>query len=243
MRILLILAWLLIPASGVFAAWTEFESGERQTALIEMFSSEGCSSCPPAEAWASALLDSPQLWSSFIPVIFHVDYWDYLGWKDPFADSRYTQRQRRYVHSWKQSTLYTPGLVLNGKPWEGWRRSRSIPQSQERPGVLRVKQTADETYEAFFFPAGAFKGGQIHAAFLGFGIDVAVKRGENAGRTLRHDFTVLEFQSRPLQGEPLTAEFRRQSKTIQAPRLGLAVWVTEGSDLRPVQAAGGYLAE
>ena len=62
-----------------------FESGPQRTHLLELFTSEGCSSCPPAEAWLSKLKADPRLWKDFVPLAFHVDYWDHLGWRDPFA--------------------------------------------------------------------------------------------------------------------------------------------------------------
>src|SRR5690348_8781739 len=80
------------PAQG--AEVFHFESGDTQTPLLELYTSEGCSSCPPAEAWLSQLKKSPKLWKDFVPVSFHVDYWDYLGWKDPFAMKAYSRRQQ-----------------------------------------------------------------------------------------------------------------------------------------------------
>ena len=74
-----------------------FESNNEQVSLIELYTSEGCSSCPPAERWLSKLADDESLWSHFVPLAFHVDYWDYIGWKDPYASKEYSQRQRRYA--------------------------------------------------------------------------------------------------------------------------------------------------
>src|SRR5437868_3719162 len=76
------------------AAAEIFQSGEDQTVLLELYTSEGCSSCPPAEQWMTQLKNAPGLWKSFVPVAFHVDYWDYLGWKDVLSSPNYSQRQR-----------------------------------------------------------------------------------------------------------------------------------------------------
>src|SRR5882757_7056938 len=73
-----------------------FQSTQERTALLELYTSEGCSSCPPAETWLSGLQDSPRLWKDFAPVAFHVDYWDYLGWKDAWSDAAFAERQRAY---------------------------------------------------------------------------------------------------------------------------------------------------
>ncbi len=229
-----------LMANAAYAGLFYAESAERKTTLIEMFSSEGCSSCPPAEAWASTLTGAGGLWRDFVPVVFHVHYWDNLGWKDRFASPAFTQRQNEYVQSWNESTLYTPGLVLNGRPWEGWRRAKSIPRADEKPGILKIEEQKDGSYKIRFKTSAGFEG-QAHAALLGFGIAVNVTRGENAGRTLDHDFTVLDFQSKPLEGRALSAVFRFDPEKFTAPRFGMAVWVTAAGDVKPVQAVGGYL--
>jgi hypothetical protein len=76
------------------------ETSSSQVRLLELFSSEGCSSCPPAETWLSNLQNSSELWKSIVPVSFHVTYWDYLGWTDRFARPEYTQRQQEYAALW-----------------------------------------------------------------------------------------------------------------------------------------------
>ncbi|MDQ3115241.1 MAG: DUF1223 domain-containing protein [Verrucomicrobiota bacterium] len=76
-----------------------------RTHLLELFTSEGCSSCPPAEAWLSKLKDDPGLWRDFVPLAFHVDYWDRLGWRDPFASKVWTSRQYEYSARWKSSNV------------------------------------------------------------------------------------------------------------------------------------------
>src|SRR6516164_9572668 len=91
-----------------------FESGPAQVSLLELYTSEGCSSCPPAEAWLGELSRNPNLWRAVVPVSFHVDYWDNLGWKDGFSSREFTLRQRFYAASWGSESVYTPGFVLNG---------------------------------------------------------------------------------------------------------------------------------
>src|SRR5437867_7110380 len=100
-----------------------FESGPQKVRLLELFTSQGCSSCPPAEAWLSQLKSNPRLWKNFVPLAFHVDYWDRLGWRDPFAAKEWTARQYQYSANWKSESVYTPGFVLRseerrvGKEW------------------------------------------------------------------------------------------------------------------------------
>ena len=98
-----------------FAHAIDFESGEHKVSLLELYTSEGCSSCPPADRWLSDLKNHHQLWKNVVPVAFHVDYWDYIGWQDRFADGRYSQRQRDFAREQSLTTVYTPGFILNGK--------------------------------------------------------------------------------------------------------------------------------
>ncbi len=88
--------WICLCAmlDGVLAnaAPIVFQSSTRQTALLELYTSEGCSSCPPAEAWLSKLKTEPGLWSEFVPVAFHVDYWNNLGWRDKLSSEQFSRR-------------------------------------------------------------------------------------------------------------------------------------------------------
>src|SRR5258708_40149645 len=118
----------LSPSFCLNAEPVTFQSSETQTALLELYTSEGCSSCPPAETWLSRLKESPGLWKDFVPVAFHVDYWDRLGWRDPFADRGFSDRQSAYAELWHSENVYTPEFVLNGKDWRAWPLHKSIPK-------------------------------------------------------------------------------------------------------------------
>ncbi len=111
------LALLLLSALPAAAAddTRTFSSGNDRVALVELYTSEGCSSCPPADRWLSRLADDAGLWSEFVPVAFHVDYWDYIGWKDEFADPSNTQRQRGYAAAAGARSIYTPQMVVGGR--------------------------------------------------------------------------------------------------------------------------------
>ena len=104
--------------SNVYASEKHFSSGENKVTLVELYTSEGCSSCPPAEKWLNSLKEDSRLWTYFVPVAFHVDYWDYIGWKDPFAKSDYGLRQGKYKQQGNIQTVYTPGMMLDGKYWQ-----------------------------------------------------------------------------------------------------------------------------
>ena len=109
-RVLAVVLTLNLTAS---AAESVFCSAPGGTSLLELYSSEGCSSCPPADSWLSSLRGSPGLWTDFVPVAFQVDYWDYLGWRDVLASPEYTARQKSY------GRLVTPQVLLNGRSLGG----------------------------------------------------------------------------------------------------------------------------
>ncbi len=178
-----------------------FESATTPPVLVELFSSEGCSSCPPAEAWVSALKSSPDLWKRVVPVVFHVDYWDRLGWPDRFASREFTARQARYAAAGGVASVYTPGFVVNGREWRGWFESKPLPATgAAKGGRLKVTLRDRTRAEIVFTPAAAGTPPLfVEFALLGGGIESDVRRGENSGRKLRHDFVVLHFAHSPLR--------------------------------------------
>ncbi len=217
-----------------------FESGRTRAHLLELFTSEGCSSCPPADAWFSKLKDEPGLWRDFVPIAFHVTYWDHLGWRDPFASKLWTARQHAYAARWKSSSVYTPGFVLNGREW----RDRAVPAGgKEDAGVLKITVADNDVVKASF--AGTEAGSprhELHVARLGFDLNTNVKAGENRGRKLLHDFVVLSLATTPLKAEG--TELRvppAMAKTPAGSRAAIAAWVTKAGDLEPLQAVGGWL--
>src|SRR6516165_5227160 len=189
-----ILAMWLAASGFIFAAESTFESGETQTSLIELFTSEGCSSCPPAERWLSAFKLHPDLWKKTVPVAFHVDYWDRLGWRDRFAKPEFTARQQRYAAAWGGDSVYTPGFVVNGKEWRDWFGGNGMPITSTKVGVLRVSVGDDGKVSATFAPdTMQARPLALNVALLGNDLESDVKRGENSGRKLRHDFVVLDL--------------------------------------------------
>ena len=221
-----------------------FESNAEQVPLIELYTSQGCSSCPPADRWLSALSDDEQLWKGFVPMAFHVDYWDYIGWKDPFASKEYSQRQRRYAREFSENTVYTPGMRKSGEEWRRWRFwGTPTDGAQQQVGKISITVAQDRTFTATFDnPELAEKQSlQLNVAILGVGLETDVTRGENHGKTLKHDFVVLgisQFSSSQVgmwQGQLPAA-------SVDAPRYAVAAWITKGGRLAPIQATGGYLA-
>ena len=213
-----------------------FVSRPTRTHLVELFTSEGCSSCPPAEAWLAKLRDEPGLWRDFVPVAWHVDYWDRLGWKDRFASRQATQRQHAYAQAWRSASVYTPCFAIDGREVRG----PNVPRaSKEHGGILRASLDGD-TLSVSFSDVSPDRH-VAHAVILGMGIASKITRGENRGRELRHEFVALT----PLQSVPLSggrAEIILQNRLeANAPELAIAVWITRSDELDVVQATGGLL--
>ncbi len=242
-------AWLALIAftwaihSPVRAAevGTAFRSGPAQTALIELYTSEGCSSCPPAEAWLNRLGSQPGLWSAFVPVAMHVNYWDHLGWRDPWALREFTDRQRAYARAWQSDSVYTPALVLNGREWRAWSGHKEIPRSTANPGVLTARSIDGVRWQIEFAPVGAHKEFEASVALLSRRLESNVRAGENRGRRLQHDFVVAALVRVPMKkfGNAFQGEASLTSDRIpQGGLSALAVWVTSPGQLAPLQALG-----
>lgn len=237
----LLLAAAVALAAPSSAADLVLRSGPARTRLIELYSSEGCSSCPPADDWVNALAKSDKLWKDFVPVAFHVTYWDYLGWKDPYADPSYDARQRAEAAGWGARSTYTPGLTLDGAEWRDW--GGEAPRAAENVGTLTATVTAKRV-SVSFSPAAGKGPFDAYAARLGFGIVSDVAAGENAGRTLRHEFVArgltVAAMKRGQDGKWTAALPAPAASGPAAHAEALAVWIA-GSDGKPVQAAGGYI--
>ena len=153
MRSLAFVACFLTGVTIMNAADNQFASGPQQTSLVELYTSEGCSSCPPAEAWLSRQKDNPGLWKQFVPVAFHVDYWDRLGWRDRFSSKEWTERQRRYAALWGSESVYTPAVVVNGREQRGWSGASLSQPSEKQPGILAATTSDGKTFAIEFHPA------------------------------------------------------------------------------------------
>jgi hypothetical protein len=238
-RMRVILPMMLLAGMAIGAEAKVFTSGPAQTRLIELFTSEGCSSCPPAERWLNQLKDHPGLWRDFVPVAWHVDYWDRLGWPDRFATREFTDRQYLYRAVWAASNVYTPCFALDGGEWRE-RYRRRPPQPADEQGVLHVEVAGGRCRVSFapkFDPDLKY---EAHAALLGANITTQVQAGENRGETLRHEFVALTTAHSSLRDG--AGEFvLPQSAQSGVPRRALAVWITRKGSTEVLQAAGGWL--
>ena len=176
---------------------------------------------------------------SIVPIAFHVDYWDQLGWKDHFAKSEFTSRQRLYSASWNHGSVYTPCFVLNGEEWQGWFSGESPPsRSQINVGNLEVLVESDGV-DVRFTPTTKAKEYVVFAAPLAMQASSDVRAGENQGRRLTHDFVALSVVSTRMESRD--SAFRA---VLQVPLSGaraIAVWIALDHSLTPIQAVGGLL--
>lgn len=194
------LALSITPAT-LIAAECSAKSGLHTTPLLELYTSEGCSSCPPADKWLSGLKLSAD---KVVPLAFHVDYWDYIGWKDKFSKSTYSDRQRKTAAFGGAGFVYTPQFVFNGKDFRGWDGSRlnqgvesslkqaaranlSLHETNQANGEILLKATAQAV------KSSDIKNADIFIAIYENKLVSQVNAGENNGRELKHDYVVRDF--------------------------------------------------
>ena len=190
---------ILCALQPAYAAECSAKSGASTVPLLELYTSEGCSSCPPADKWMSGIKAG-----NVTPLAFHVDYWDYIGWKDRFSKAEYSDRQRKTAAFGGAGFVYTPQFVMNGRDFKGWDNSR-LNESVEKNQKLasRANLTLNTVIEAngditlqtsaqAVKPADA-KNSDIFIAIYENKLVSQVKAGENSGSTLKHDYVVREF--------------------------------------------------
>ena len=200
-KVLFVFSLINLAIQPAIAAECSAKSGLVTVPLLELYTSEGCSSCPPADKWLGGLKPDT---SKFTPLAFHVDYWDYIGWKDKFSKSEYSDRQRKTAAFGGAGFVYTPQFVMNGRDFKGWDNSRLnevVEKSQniasranltlntvtEANGEITLKASAQATK-----PSDA-KNSDVFIALYENKLVSKVNAGENSGRELKHDYVVREF--------------------------------------------------
>ncbi len=193
---------LLLAAALPFAVASSASTAEEQgkpIAVVELFTSQGCSSCPPADAFLGDLVGRGDI----VALAYHVDYWDYLGWRDTLASAENTARQRAYGRSFGASSVYTPQMIVNGRThMAGSRRAavaNAIDDRVDTPEGLTVELSASYAGENIVIEAGESLTGNSKAHVVLVNFDAAhtidVKRGENRGKKLTYHNAVTNFQT------------------------------------------------
>ena len=202
--------------------------------MVELFTSQGCSSCPPADALLAELADREDV----IAMALHVDYWDYIGWKDKFADPAFTKRQKLYAYAAGTRTIYTPQMIVNGREHVVGSKPMKLADLIERH--KRTTQTAQvaldrrgDTVSIRVTAKGRAAGDSvIRLAVLTPGETVEIKRGENAGRTLTYRNIVRDIVD--------LAEWDGNStfsRSVKVPKGTIAVVFVQADGMGPILAA------
>ncbi|MFK8013601.1 MAG: DUF1223 domain-containing protein [Marinicellaceae bacterium] len=233
-----LLLTLFFFTSLSLAVEIQLKSQETQTQVIELYTSEGCSSCPPADRWLSSLKNNSELFKSFIPIALHVDYWDYIGWTDALAFRENSQRQRLYKHLENLNSVYTPGILKAGKEWRGW-YSTGIKASNDQVGILNI-DIVNNNIKAKFDTKDKSEY-RLVVALLGMDIQTKVMAGENHGKLLKHDFVMLKKESFEAPNgqwnETIDDDFfqSKYQNTV------FVAWVEKTNNPAPIQAVGTFL--
>jgi hypothetical protein len=203
MRLLLaIVAFALLPLPAL-AAECRATSGPSLRPLVELYTSEGCNSCPPADRWLSALFAAGERHDA-IPLAFHVDYWDRLGWTDRFARAEFTARQYAAADAARNRVVYTPQVLLQGRELRRWQADGrgAIAAAARDPAQANLRMTvrAADTgvwidVEAQPDRAVAMHDAVLYVAYVDSGLVSRVAAGENRGARLVHDHAVRELRS------------------------------------------------
>lgn len=232
------LALLLAAAAPVAfaqdAAQCQARSGERITPVVELYTSEGCSSCPPADRWVSRLKRD----NGLVALAFHVNYWDRLGWRDRFATPAFTQRQGEQQAVNGARYHYTPQVVVQGIDRRDW-YARPLPTAIEGRPLVDIALAGDG--RRFTAQVSARPGAPARlAAYWAVTEDghrSAVTAGENAGEKLVHDYVVRELSSVPAwSGTATTLQFAPAAAPQAAHPRAVNLVVTDAATGRPVQA-------
>jgi hypothetical protein len=190
-------ACVLVLCSTVTHAATDLcaaKSAATITPVIEVYTSEGCSSCPPADQWASGLKDSATRGLAVVQA-FHVGYWDYIGWVDRFASPAHTQRQRDIAAVNQLRSIYTPQVVRNGQDWPRWHQdnARTLAAGEPARVALALQGTQGNAFEATITPTDVNTAWSAYWSVTEHGHNSKVAAGENKGEFLKHDFVVRQY--------------------------------------------------
>ncbi len=194
---------LLLFAAEPALAECAVQSGTQRVALLELYTSEGCSSCPPADRWLASLGPKGLAPARVVPLALHVEYWNYLGWADPFSQARFTERQQAYRTRGGAGAVYTPQFILNGREYRGWFRGEDLTRRLDAASTARATialkvtraddATLDITGEVSVAETARRQAG-VYVALFENNLANNVNAGENRGEHLRHDYVVRRLE-------------------------------------------------
>ncbi|HWS73131.1 MAG TPA: DUF1223 domain-containing protein [Thermoanaerobaculia bacterium] len=188
--VLLAAALIVLPMRG--AAPTPVRIGDTPV-LVELFTSHGCSSCPPADQLLSYMKNDPPLRGRVILLAYHVDYWDRLGWKDPFSSKVATLRQAEYVRAFRLESSYTPQAVIDGAKYMVGSDSGAVYRTVAEESGRKAEATLKVAVKDGLAEISGQGSGDLQLAIYEDGITTKITAGENAGRTITNDAIVRQF--------------------------------------------------
>ena len=227
-KIFLIILLLLLPTSLLAQNVTTIKSPQHRVAMLELYTSEGCSSCPPADVFLSQLKDKGISDQQLIPMAFHVTYWDYIGWKDRFAKKQFDQRQRERARKNKQASVYTPQFVFSGEDYRRFASfSNDVDKLIKQKASVDLELTADKQSDNLQLNLKSdisrsnLKKVGFYFVLIENNLSSEVKGGENEGKELKHDYVVRQFfgpyfQMETEQSIKLQPEWKQQDLSIVA---------------------------
>jgi hypothetical protein len=233
----------LISASAAGAAPTSCKaiSGPRTTPLVELYTSEGCDSCPPADRWLSSHFPRMGDASRPLALAFHVDYWDRLGWTDRFGSHAYTERQYAAMQANGKTFVVTPQILLQGHEFPASRRTMPQPaldRIAREPAAATIELTAksngteiDATAVSRIVDSAASAKAMVSIAYVDSGLVSDVKAGENKGAKLTHDHVVRVLKSAPASETSFSTRFSVPTERGEAPTLVAFVQNTSTGDV------------
>ena len=238
-RIAAVALFAALAASAAFnvhaASACSARSGATVPVIVELYTSEGCSSCPPADRWLSALKSRPGV----VALAFHVDYWDSLGWKDRFAQPQFTQRQNATQHTSGARFAYTPQVIVDSRDAPDW-PSLGVATLQGRtPAVVALELDHDASGLALTVSPGSGAPARLsgYVAVVDDGLQTHVGGGENRGEMLHQDGVVREFLPWNLVGtQASTLHFASTAALEPGTTRHWVAVATDGAYGKPVQA-------
>jgi hypothetical protein len=229
-----------VTSFPVLADTLHLHSGIKRNSVVELYTSEGCSSCPPAEDFLNNYKKNKDLWKRIIPVAFHVNYWDYLGWRDRYANKLYGQRQSKYAGLHRVSTVYTPAFIVNGKGWRPGLFSNNISMDSHNAGILVVDIEGEQIHANFTSTTVSKVPLMLNVVVLGMNLSDNIERGENQGRKAQHEFVAVGYHSARSENANWNMRLPRRHYRM-AKEHAVALWVSTIDNPTPLQAVGGKL--
>ncbi len=205
---------LVSAASGLFFGLAGVAVAQTQPVLVELYTSQGCSSCPPADEFMAHLAKDPDV----IALSLHVDYWDYIGWKDTFGSPQFTNRQKAYARAIGSRTVYTPQMIVDGEGRVEGMDPMTLADlvrehlAKESPVELTIRRVGDDIIIRAVANPPLERGARVQMVRYTPEEKVTIERGENAGKEVTYYNVVTSWQ--PLADWPGNAPFEMQAEAL-----------------------------